>query len=75
MGVEVCVAAVDAPRPPAHAQGGPAWTGEKPNRGQSSPEPVLSVCLHPINAHPGAWDCGWALSSSIIFPSRNVEGM
>lgn len=49
MGVEVCVPAVDAPRPPAHVQGGPAWTGGKPSRGQSSPEPALSACLHPIN--------------------------
>lgn len=36
-------------------------------------------CLSPSHqcgtgpcGHPGAWDCGWALSSSIIFPSRNV---
>lgn len=45
----VCMAAVDVPRPPAHVQGGPAWTGGKPSAGQSSPQPALSACPHPIN--------------------------
>lgn len=26
-----------------------AWTGGKPSAGQSSPQPALSACPHPIN--------------------------
>lgn len=55
-----------------------AWTGAKPSGGQGSPQPALSAspshhCGTGLCAHPGAWDCGWALSCSKIFPSRDVR--
>lgn len=56
MTVGVCMAAVDVPRPPAHVQGAPAWTGGKPSGRQSSPQPALSVSV------PSMWH--WPMCSS-----------
>lgn len=48
LGCMVWVDHMDVPRPPAHVQGGPAWTEGKPSAGKAALPPALGVCPHPI---------------------------
>lgn len=79
LGCMVWMAHVDVSSPPAHVQGGSAWTGGKPGAGKTSHSPTLGVCPNPINIAlaPGFILVVWAvgghrpsLASSVIFLSR-----